>query len=87
LDPETIRGLFGSASTVLIPRNSIQTVGELAEKIRPGGAKKMKEGALRINGVKMQNPDQMLELPHILIQNQFSLACWGKRKFSLIVWT
>ena len=87
LDADTIKDLFGSASTYKISKSSIKTMGQIAEATRKGGGKTMRTGAFRINGVKMENPDQNVELKQILIQNQFTLVCWGKRKFSLILWT
>jgi hypothetical protein len=86
LSPETIKELFGEASTFKIPRNSLRTFGELAEATRPGGAQLMITGALKINGRKVLDPDQKLSPEEILINSQFSLVCWGKRKFSLILW-
>lgn len=87
LDPAAIKYLFGSASTFSIPRNSVKTFGELAEKTRPGGANLMKTGALKINGIRYKDAEQILSIDSLLIQKQFSLVCWGRRKFSLILWT
>ena len=86
LEAETVKGLFGKASTFNIHKNSVKTLGEVAEITRPGGAHLMKKGALQINGVKICDPDQKLDVEQFLLQNKFSLICWGKRKFSLIQW-
>lgn len=87
LEPNAIKNIFGEASTYCIPRNSIKTFGELAETTRPGGTKLMKTGALKINGIRCQDPEQIINIDSLLIQNQFSLVCWGKRKFSLVLWS
>nr|CAD2158998.1 unnamed protein product [Meloidogyne enterolobii] len=86
LEPETVKGLFGEASTFNIPKNSVKTLGEVAEITKPGGAQLMTKGALKINGVRISDPDQKLDVEKFLLKNQFSLICWGKRKFSLIQW-
>jgi len=46
----------------------------------------MSKGALKINGVRISDPDQKLDVEKFLLKNQFSLICWGKRKFSLVHW-
>jgi len=86
LEPETVKGLFGEASTFSIPKNSVKTLGEVAEITKPGGAQLMSKGALKINGVRISDPDQKLDVEKFLLKNQFSLICWGKRKFSLVHW-
>lgn len=86
LEPETVKGLFGEASTFSIPKNSVKTLGEVAEITKPGGAQLMTKGALKINGVRISDPDQKLDVEQFLLKNQFSLICWGKRKFSLVHW-
>lgn len=85
-DFETIKELFGDASTFQIPRNSVKTLGEIAETTREGGAELMKTGAFKMNGVKRTNPCEKFTIEQISIRGKFSVICWGKRKFSLILW-
>ena len=85
-DFDTIKELFGSASTFKISRDAIKTIGEIAEKTRNGGATLMKGGAFKLNGVKMTDPEKEIRIEQISIQGKFSIVCWGKRNFSLILW-
>lgn len=85
-DFDTIKELFGNASTFKISRDSIKTIGEIAEKTRLGGATLMKKGAFKLNGVKMTDPNEEILMEQISIQGKFSIVCWGRRNFSLILW-
>lgn len=78
--------MFGSTSTFNIETNSVNTMGEIAVITRKDGQQLMKTGALRVNGIRTTDPDEKVMMEKILIKGQFSIICWGKRKFSLIKW-
>lgn len=47
----------------------------------------IKSGAFKVNGKKLTNPDEIFQIDQFLIKEEFSLICWGKRKYSLVQWT
>lgn len=47
----------------------------------------IKSGAFKVNGQKLTNPEENFKIDQFLINDQFSLICWGKRKYSLVHWT
>ncbi|KAL3080018.1 hypothetical protein niasHT_034576 [Heterodera trifolii] len=87
LNPDEITEMFGSASTFEIVRGSIKTMGDLAAMTKQDGINLMRAGALKINGTKVIDPEEKIDLERILINGRFTIVCWGRRKFSLIKWS
>ncbi|KAI3411954.1 tRNA synthetases class I (W and Y) [Globodera pallida] len=85
--PDEITEMFGSASTFDIKRGSVKTMGELAVITKQDGLNLMRKGALKINGVKMTDPEEKVSLERILINGHFTIVCWARRKFYLIKWS
>lgn len=87
LSREEIIDMFG-ASIFKIEANSVKNMGELAELTKRGGRGLMRRGGFKLNGVKITDPEEKFSLDdgRLLIKNEFTVLCWGKRKFSLIRW-
>jgi tyrosyl-tRNA synthetase len=100
LPADSIRELFGPASTFHLSRHAIHTAGELADATysdgRGGagarktgvGAKRMLLGGFYLNGAKRLDPAERLDSSDAhLLQGQFSLVRWGRRRYSLVEWS
>ncbi|VDO24469.1 unnamed protein product [Onchocerca flexuosa] len=81
---------FGSASVQQLFRSSFSTMGELAERVHDGegcSINKMKAGALKLNGIRYMDPDEVVDFDKICLDGKnITLVCWGKRKYHLIRW-
>uniref|UniRef100_A0A158Q885 Tyrosine--tRNA ligase n=1 Tax=Elaeophora elaphi TaxID=1147741 RepID=A0A158Q885_9BILA len=81
---------FGSASVQQLFRSSFSTMGELADRVHSGegsSINKMKAGALKLNGIRFTNPDEMIDFDKICLDGRnITLVCWGKRKYHLVRW-
>lgn len=89
VDNATIEQLFDVTSTWSLKRDACRTVGELADATRSDknkGSKLMTTGAFKVNGKKYTDPSAHLAWEEITLKGRYSLICWGKRKFSLVIW-
>lgn len=81
---------FGSASVQQLFRSSFSTMGELADRIHNGegsSINEMKAGALKLNGMRFTNPDEVIDFDKICLDGKnITLVCWGKRKYHLVKW-
>lgn len=81
---------FGSASVQQLVRSSFSTMGELADGVHHGegsSINKMKAGALKLNGIRFTNPDEVIDFDKICFDGKnITLVCWGKRKYHLVRW-
>ncbi|CAG9532626.1 unnamed protein product [Cercopithifilaria johnstoni] len=81
---------FGSASVQQLFRSSFSTMGELADRVHNGegsSINKMKAGALKLNGIRFTNPDEVIDFDKICLDGKnITLVCWGKRKYHLVRW-
>ncbi|MCP9265864.1 Tyrosine--tRNA ligase [Dirofilaria immitis] len=81
---------FGSASVQQLFRSSFSTMGELADTIHSGDGSsinKMKAGALKLNGIRFTDPDEVIDFDKICLDGKnITLVCWGKRKYHLVKW-
>ncbi|VBB30640.1 unnamed protein product [Acanthocheilonema viteae] len=81
---------FGSASVQQLFRSNFSTMGELADKVHNGegsSINKMKAGALKLNGIRFTNPDEVIDFDKICLDGKnITLVCWGKRKYHLVKW-
>lgn len=46
----------------------------------------MTAGAFKVNGAKYTKPNATISVDDIVLKGRYSLICWGKRKFSLVIW-
>ena len=89
LDLDTILNLFGDASTFNVSRSNVSTYGELADCVRNDkvkGSSLMTKGAFKINGIRHDQPNEKINFDSVILSENLSLICWGKRKFSLVRW-
>ncbi|VDK64630.1 unnamed protein product [Onchocerca ochengi] len=81
---------FGSASVQQLLRSSFSTMGELADTVHNGegsSINKMKAGALKLNGIRFMDPDEVINFDKICFDGKnITLVCWGKRKYHLVRW-
>uniref|UniRef100_A0A8R1TU96 Tyrosine--tRNA ligase n=1 Tax=Onchocerca volvulus TaxID=6282 RepID=A0A8R1TU96_ONCVO len=81
---------FGSASVQQLLRSSFSTMGELADTVHNGegsSINKMKAGALKLNGIRFMDPDEVINFDKICLDGKnITLVCWGKRKYHLVRW-
>ncbi|KAI1715642.1 tRNA synthetases class I (W and y) domain-containing protein [Ditylenchus destructor] len=90
---DTIYSLFGSASTVTLPKDSIEKVGQLADATnsdtKEKGSLLMSRDNSRfiVNGKHMTDPRAAFKPDDFLIKGQFTVIRWGKRRYSLVRWT
>ncbi|EFO24253.2 tyrosyl-tRNA synthetase [Loa loa] len=81
---------FGSASVQQLFRSGFSTMGELADRVHNGegsSINKMKAGALKLNGTRFTDPDELVDFDKICLDGKnITLVCWGKRKYHLVRW-
>uniref|UniRef100_A0A915PTL9 Tyrosine--tRNA ligase n=1 Tax=Setaria digitata TaxID=48799 RepID=A0A915PTL9_9BILA len=81
---------FGDASVQRLSRSSFSTMGELASEVHIGegsSISKMKAGALKLNGTRFRDPDEVIDFDKICLGGKnITLVCWGKRKYHLVRW-
>lgn len=86
LDHDTISKIFAGPLTFQLSKHDISTVADLANATKPKGATLVKQGALKLNGIKVTDPENHLKHSELLLKNRYSLVCWGKRRHYLIDW-
>lgn len=64
----------------------MSTIADLANAIKPKGSALVKQGALKVNGVKVTDPEHQLNYSNMLLKNRYSLICLGKRRYYLVDW-
>jgi tyrosyl-tRNA synthetase len=86
LDHDTISKIFAGSLTFQLSKSDISTVADLANATKLKGSTLVKQGALKLNGAKVTDPDCQLDHANLLLKNRYSLICWGKRRYYLIDW-
>ncbi|PAV81830.1 hypothetical protein WR25_21378 [Diploscapter pachys] len=91
LPREELLGVFNRP--VLLEREKAKdlTFGKLADITKEEGTKmahQMSAGAFKVNGVKVTNPDQKINVDNILLgdHKDLTLIGLGKRQFNLVQW-
>lgn len=82
---------FGEASIQRLKRAQFSTLGQLADEVRQDqrrGSQLMKLGALKLNGIRFTDPDELIDYEKICLPGKpVTLVCWGKRRYHLVMWS
>ncbi|KAI6175664.1 Tyrosine--tRNA ligase, mitochondrial [Aphelenchoides bicaudatus] len=73
LDHDTISKIFAGPLTFQLSKHDISTVADLANATKSKGSTLVKTGALKLNGIKVTDPDYLLDHSNLMLKNRYSL--------------